>query len=213
MALVSTAEYNAYAGTSGQDTLIGILIALAQGAIEAYCDRAFDSATYTAETYDGSGTDSLQLRQWPVTDIDSVSIREGLSDATPVVQDDSTYLVNAQSGLLRRLSGMEGWADTSVFRINGVLALAAEATWPMGRENIVVTYTAGYATIPQNLKLACYRLVDHLRGVRGSDGNLISEGMDAYSYTRGVPDAQHWAMTGITREVAALLAPYVRGTP
>jgi len=74
MALTSTANFKTFAGitVATYDTLIGQLITRAQSAIEGYCNRVFDSASYR-EYYDGEGTSELILTQYPVTAINLLS--------------------------------------------------------------------------------------------------------------------------------------------
>jgi hypothetical protein len=212
LAIITTAEYNTYAGISGQDTVVAVLILGAQAAIQRHCDVAsFDEATYTLEKYDGTGTDQLCLRNRPVTAVSAVKIREGLADATPTTLETNTYLFETDlSGLLTRISDSGFWDQG--FGINGVVRVSTCPVWPVGRQNIVVTYTAGYSsgTMPADLKTAMYRLVDSLRGRRGRDPSLQSESMGAYSWTAA--EAETDALGFITGEVAALLSNFRRGS-
>lgn len=90
MAITTTALFKTYAKIThdNDNTLIGTLIERAQGAIEAYCDRAFDTTTYR-ERYDGDGSIELFLQNYPVTEIkllstskvDAVRITNTNSDA------------------------------------------------------------------------------------------------------------------------------------
>lgn len=208
MAVLTYTEYNAYAGTSGIDSLVTSLISRAQAFAEKHCDvGSFDEATYTDAVYDGSGTDQIRLRNIPVTAVTAVKIRTGLADATLETQATNTYLFETdRSGLLTRLTNTPVWPGESV-PVNGAVSLTPLAVWPAGRQNIVVTYTAGYdaSTMPADLKHAICRMVDAYRGRIGL-GGFQSESMGAYSYT--LPSGADWA--AITPEVAGLLAPYRR---
>lgn len=89
-ALTTTANFKDYTGitVSTYDALIEALIVRATSAIEAYCDRTLRSTTYR-QRYDGTGTTSLLLREYPVTAItllsngveDVLKINNGSSDA------------------------------------------------------------------------------------------------------------------------------------
>lgn len=208
MAIISTSDYNTYAGISGQDTLVATLISGAQAAIERACGvDSFDSTSYTDQLYDGTGTPTLILRNAPITAVSSIEIRSGLADATPTTLESNTYIAETdRSGLIHRLGSgpLEVWERAPW--------ATPEPIWPTGRLNVLVTYTAGYTsqTMPADLKQAMYRLVDALRARRGRDGTLQSESLGSYSWSAADADAAH---AFLTSEVAALIAPYRRGGP
>ncbi len=89
-ALTSSANFKSYAGitSSDDDTLIGYLISRATSAIEGYCDRTLRSSSYR-ERYNGDGTNTLLLREYPVTAItllgttvtDAIKITNSSTDA------------------------------------------------------------------------------------------------------------------------------------
>ena len=79
MAITTLANVKEYAGitTSADDALISNLITRVQAQIEKYCDRAFDSASYT-QIYNGDSTTKLYLDEYPVTAVTRVAIgRQG----------------------------------------------------------------------------------------------------------------------------------------
>ena len=79
MALTTLANVKEYAGITSDtdDALIDNLITRVQKQIEVYCDRAFDSASYT-QIYDGDSTTKIYLDEWPVTAVSRVAIgRQG----------------------------------------------------------------------------------------------------------------------------------------
>lgn len=105
----------------------------ADAVIAQLTDRLLEEGTYTDEEYDGgNGRQSiLFLRQWPVTAIASIT-----EDGEALVEgDDYTW-----------------YPDGRVYR-----HMAAEPQhrigWSDGRQNILVTYTAGYSAIPNDLRL------------------------------------------------------------
>ncbi len=73
-ALTTTARFKSYVGitSSDDDTLIGLLIARATGAIELFCQRTLVSATHR-EYYDGDGGSDLVLNNYPVTEVQLLS--------------------------------------------------------------------------------------------------------------------------------------------
>lgn len=212
MAIISTANYNAYAGTSGQDTLIGTLIAAGQKQVENYCNvTTFDEATYTDEVYDGNDSDTLVLKNTPITAVSAVKVRSGLADATPETLDTNTYVFEGR--LLRRLSDSDLYWESPVgFRLNAAATVVSAAKWPAGFQNVLVTYTAGYTSFPADLQLAMYRLVDSLLARIGRDSNLQSENLGDYGYTMAQQAVERWWFAALTPEVVALLEPYRRGS-
>lgn len=154
MALATATEYKTSRGISGSgfDTRIGVAIAAAETLIREHCgrDRAagFDSATWT-EYLDGTGTDTLRLREWPVASITSVKYRTS-STAFGTTLDSTAYYIDPvtdNTGELYRTNVSTSWDDPPGY-------------WPSGRRNIQVVYVGGYGTIPADLKEAVYVLVD-----------------------------------------------------
>lgn len=66
MAIVSDAEFNDF--FSGSDsTLLSDLKEAAEALVSRYCKRTFESTAYTLEKYDGTGTQNLFLKNYPIT--------------------------------------------------------------------------------------------------------------------------------------------------
>jgi uncharacterized phiE125 gp8 family phage protein len=114
---------------TNEDTLLEALINASSSAIENYCKRSLVEQTFIEE-YDGNGMKYLQLNQYPVNSITSVTV-DG------VVLDPSEYKVKKKTGTLIRV----------------------DSIWPEGDLNIAVEFTAGYNPIPYDLELACKHLV------------------------------------------------------
>ena len=110
------------------DPMIGRLISSMSQAIRNYCQRdSFLSRTFT-ETYDGSGSDTLLLRQFPVTSISGLSI-DGVAipAATPTSPAGFTF---------------DSWSG---FPAGSVCAVSlCGYGFREGRNNVTITYTAGY---------------------------------------------------------------------
>jgi hypothetical protein len=115
---------------TSQNSLLDFLINSASMAIESYCRRKIKDVSYADEEYDGSGTRNLNLRQFPVSSITSIKIDD-------VALDISEYKFKKSSGIVNRL----------------------KALWPKEFQNIKVSYTAGYSSVPADIELACKHLV------------------------------------------------------
>ena len=57
------------------------------------------------------------------------------------------------------------------------------STWGTGSRNIFVDYTAGYATIPDDIEIAANEIVQGMFNRRKHDGVMKSEKLGDYSYT------------------------------
>lgn len=161
------------------DAHIDTLITRVSAAIERDLARVFASANYT-EYYDGDGSRALVLRHFPVTGITSIHVdnaRETYNATTLVDSDDYTY--DSDSGIV-----------------------TFDARLARGNKNVRVVYTAGYATVPADIALACVLWVAHLWNRRKSQG-ATSEGMGGYSVG--------YEIAAIPIEVEKLLLPYRTG--
>jgi hypothetical protein len=65
------------------------------------------------------------------------------------------------------------------------------AYWPLQKgimpnvaKSILIEYTAGYATVPDDIEQACIEVSSMLYRDRRRDGNLQSEGLGDYNYSR-----------------------------
>lgn len=124
---VAPADLRAYLGADlpDEDDMLQRLLDAAWTAMETWCNRSFASGTY-AEMRDGANTDRIMLGQFPVTAVSSVTV-----DGAPLAAWSATQPV--------------GYAfdEQSLLYIGGRFA--------RGRRNVVVTYTAGYASMPADL--------------------------------------------------------------
>lgn len=155
-------------GDTTKDNLIIRKINQATRAIEAYCGRRFLETTYTGEEYAATGIDELVLRQRPVSTLSSFSVRDtSLNQSDWETIDTDLYFLD-NSGT------------------SGVLNLLFNANGRWNRYK--VTYTAGYATIPEDLAEACVSLACFY--VQNSDGGDIGvaskkEGQREIRYSNG----------------------------
>lgn len=133
-------------GVTTKDNLIIRKINQATEMIERYCglprDHHFAETTYTQEEFNGTGTNVLVLRMWPVNSGETFTLQErgtsqNLDDWDTV--DTENYHVNYKAGLVRGLFTFLKYPH--LYR---------------------VTYTAGYSTIPADLAEAAVTLAGYL---------------------------------------------------
>ncbi len=151
------------------DNLIIRKINQATAVIESYCDRRFKSTTYTQEVYNATNTDQLVLKQRPVITSETFTLEARdtyLNEASTTTIESNLYYIDANAGVLNL-----------VFRNIG--------RW--GR--YLVTYTAGYATIPDDLAEACASLAAYY--VNNADAFSVNvtqkkEGQRQVNYGQGI---------------------------
>ena len=134
MSLISsTTRLKRYIGISGtdDDSLLAELIAEIDAKAKLIMGgRIVESTVYANARIDGSGRDELLLPQFPVTALSDVRMANdyAFADATVLVEDDD-YTYDPDSGIITHLSGV----------------------WSEGVRNVRLTFTAGYATVPDDL--------------------------------------------------------------
>lgn len=135
--LTTLASLKTYMGLSdtnvARDAAFSALIIQCSAQIENLCQRSFGLADYS-EFYDGTGTSTLILRQFPVAEITLLKI--GPLEVSPA--PDSVAIGY-------RFFGEEVILNTSRFL--------------RGRRNIQIEYSAGYSTIPADLELVVNKVI------------------------------------------------------
>jgi hypothetical protein len=148
---------------------------------ERLCQREFSQAVRT-ETYDGDGSPELWLNVIPVTSIDSVSI----------LDDDGTE---------NSLTVSHIRIDSDIGRIRIVSSEAEYYVFPRGFQNIKITYTGGFASIPEDLQEALVSWAQYLHARSRQDTSIESEKLGDYSRT--VKDA-----SDLPRDVRSAISFY-----
>jgi len=114
------------------DNLISDVIDRISTMIETYCDRTFTSTEHT-EYYDGMGVPYFYTNNYPITSVSGIwdDMNWEWQDGTLLAAAD--YRISEDNRRIRKKSGyfMESF------------------------ENIKITYTAGYSTLPYDLSHVC----------------------------------------------------------
>lgn len=201
MAIITLTQYKTWAGISGtaDDTRLQVVIDAAHAAVRRYCGRSltngFESATRT-EDYE-SDTAELQLREWPVTSITSITPID-TSNNLGTALDSTTYSLDARTGIVK-LNGAE---TGRVFYDDDEHLVAGGWGWvpSFGRVRVVYVSTAH----ADDLHLAMYRTVDGVYAGIRRDSGVASESLGNWS------TSYRSAEEGIAAQ-HALLAPYRSG--
>ncbi|MBX3376051.1 MAG: hypothetical protein KF678_03495 [Phycisphaeraceae bacterium] len=190
MAIIATSNYKAYAGitVSTWDTLLNTLITAAQAKVERYCNRVFDTATFT-EYYSGDDAGCLILKNTPITSVTSVSYvaPDGNNYALPT----NAYRFDPETGELFLIP--RGLKKATASNSLGVPYISnwQRPSFSEGFRNYVVVYVGGYGgtyVMPTDLQLAMYQYVDELfvpvKNGAAVDTSMQNETLGDYSYTR-----------------------------
>ena len=143
--LITKAEYKAYAGitSTNQDTEIDALIPKVSQLVKSYCRRSFSdyAADAKIEVFNG-GTDKYYLKEYPLL--------------TMLALESSTDYGQNYNSLNEFVDFVADVSDSSVISLT-------PGGFPYAINGYSVTYTAGYDTIPEDLKLAVMDLVTYYR--------------------------------------------------
>jgi hypothetical protein len=143
-----------------------------------HCGRAFASGTVT-EYLDGTGTSRLVLSRRPVTALTGVYEDSGRDFAADTEIDAADLVLHPEKGIVDRVG----------------------AVFARGARTVKAVYTGGYATVPDDVALACVKLAAawfaHAR--TGADG-VRRETLGDY--------AAEYAASALPADVEGSLAPY-----
>lgn len=142
--LVTKAEYKTYAGISSpnQDAEIDLLIPKVSQLVKTYCRTSFVDNVDDIKTEVFKGGDAhLYLKEYPVISI-------------AAVEYSADYGQNYSE-----LTEYTDWA----FDSNNTAVVSIAATFPVAINGYRVSYTCGYETLPEDLKLAVMDLVTYYR--------------------------------------------------
>ena len=148
---------------------------------------------------------------WPAADLYCPNGISGSDGANPPSQGALTAA--GQNAELKmhtyELAGFQldvrrGWLLRAIPYTDPELLHPEDLVWPVGINNFRVQYTAGFATVPEDVQEACAELVATYFAQRGRDMTLQAE---------AVPGGHSYSVPGVTidnipERIAALLRPY-----
>lgn len=148
--LTTLAEYKDAEGINGpkEDLRINSLLPSVSQLVKTYCGNSFIDfySSNKVEDFDIHwNTYAVQLTESPIVDIVSVQERGGYDQAysTLTTTDHEYYLDTRTDSVIR--------TNKSGSRLN----------WSQGVGAVKVTYKAGYAALPEDLKLAVFDLITY----------------------------------------------------
>lgn len=192
--LTTISEIKDHLGISdgSEDTQLTLWLDAVEDAISTFTGRFIGpgetspfTSYQTTEYHNGDGHQNLWLKRYPVTAIASIHVDQNgyHGDGTNAFPSDSEWTAGTDfaKGDLAEIHANRG--KVTSLRKWGNHGLRA---WPDGVGNIKVIYTAGYATIPDDLSLAAILMVSDIRSQKeaGGGGPLKSERHSRYAYER-----------------------------
>ena len=158
MALATLAQLKSQLGIMNSetkyDTKLNLYLNAASDWVETYCDRKFEAANYV-ENLCGNKSNFLSPDQWPIISISELRIswdRDWTSSITLIPASDY--------GISQDKVGVTYYAGH----------------FPMGFDNVRLSYRAGYETIPSDLQLGVIWAAEwfYLHNNRGDSGRTTA---------------------------------------
>jgi len=145
--LITLAEYKEAEGIASpkEDLRLASLIPAVSQLVKTYCGNSLIDfySTNKVETFNMDwSTHVIQLTESPVNAIVSVEKRDSVTDSYTTVASTEYYLDTSTDSVL--------YVTGSTYK-----------NWPRGAGSVKITYTAGYASCPVDLKLAIFDLVTY----------------------------------------------------
>jgi len=154
--LITLREYKNFAGLTGEseNAKINVIIPAISQAVKTYCGTSFIDYYSSAKTeyYDINDqyTNAIILDESPIVSVTSVAERKKQSDSY-------TTLITGNSDSSGKYEYMVDEVADTIFRTTET----GDKMFPQGRKAVRVVYTSGYATTPEDLKLACFDLTKY----------------------------------------------------
>lgn len=145
--LITLADYKQIEGLTNpkDDFRINQLIDSVSQLVKTYCGNSIVDyySTNKVETFNVDwNTHIMQLTESPVNSIVSIEKRDSVTESYTTVPTTDYYLDKTTDSVL--------YVTGSTYK-----------SWPMGAGAVKVTYTAGYESCPEDLKLAVFDLVKY----------------------------------------------------
>ena len=154
--LVTLQQYKDFAGITGvtEDAKINDIVPAISQAVKTYCGTSFVDyySTDKTEYFDiqDDYTNAILVDESQLVSVSVVAERTG--------QDDSyTTLITGNSDSSGKYEYVVDTERDTIYRTTAT----ADKAFPKGRAAVKVTYRSGYASTPEDLKLACFDLVKY----------------------------------------------------
>lgn len=159
LSLVTRAEYKAYQGISSttSDTTIDSLIVKVSELVKSVCRRSFvDYVDEAKVEYSEGGSSTIELAETPVLSVSSVEYSSNYGADYTTLEEYTNYVFSRTQNNLRPLL-----VASPPPEILGYVPYGSRSNpiFPEAVNGYRITYTAGYETLPEDLKLAVLDLI------------------------------------------------------
>lgn len=151
---------------------IDALITVASNYIEKYCDRVFSSVSYSNEKLDGNGWDNIFIKNPPLTTLTDIDVISSLFTGSTT----TTYAATRFD--IKEATGQIKWKADSFLEEGGI--------FPVGFQNVQVTYVGGFSAIPTSIELITAEFVIQLFDPTLSEDIIEKEKIGDYFYAKGI---------------------------
>ena len=154
--LITLQQYKDFAGIQGvtEDAKINVIVPAISQAVKTYCGTSFIDyySTNKTEYFDikDTYTTSIMVDESPLNTVVSVEERQSQSESY-------VTLISENSDGSGKYEYIVDTTVDSIFRTDDM----NDKAFPKGRKAVKVVYTSGYASTPEDLKLACFDLVKY----------------------------------------------------
>jgi hypothetical protein len=167
--LVTKAEYKSYAGITNttQDAQIDLLIAKTSELVKSVCRRTFVDYVddQKVEVHEG-GTAEILLKEAPVIAVNSVELSLDYGKTYTLLTEFENYVFSKASNSIKPLKINQYALDVYGTAPYGIANFSytpygtnLKPRFPEAVNGYKITYTAGYETLPEDLKLAVFDLI------------------------------------------------------
>lgn len=144
LSLVTLSEYKAYAGITSttQDAVIAAIIPRVSALIKSLCFRTFVDYVNDSkiEVYSG-GTATLSMQESPLLSLSSLEYSSDYGATYTELVEFTDFAIDRENDSIIPINAIDGFPK----KINGYR----------------ITYTAGYETLPEDLKLAVFDTISY----------------------------------------------------
>ena len=175
--LVTLAEYKAYRNitTLDLDTKHNALIKYVSALAKSYCKRSFidNYAAQNAiiEHFNAYNNTAVFINEFPINEVISVETSIDGGVTTEVLVENTDYFIDKELGKI--------YTGT-------IYPFLTRTSWSnVDHNSLIVTYTGGYATTPDDLKLAIFDLVHYYDSeAYNPNKRLQSASVDTVSFSK-----------------------------
>ena len=159
LSLVTRAEYKAYQGISSttSDTIIDSLIVKVSELVKTICRRSFvDYVDESKVEYSEGGSSTIELTETPVISIASLEYSSDYGATYTTLEEYTNFVLSKIHNNLRPILVVSPPPELIGYIPYGT---RSNPIFPEAINGYRITYTAGYETLPEDLKLAILDLI------------------------------------------------------